>query len=142
MKKIDSRELTPAQKKKILEKYDYTCVYCFCDADTVDHVIPWSYRRDDNEDNLVAACWKCNLIVNNKVFDFFHLKQEYIQGQLYKWINKNPIIIWTKDEIDTISYNLRTIITPSVIIVEDEAESNRVTLKLLKDGLKVIRKHF
>ena len=91
MLKIDQRTLTQAEKEKILKKYDYTCVYCFCDADTIDHIIPWSYIRCDNEENLVAACWICNLIATNKVFDSFYEKQKYVQDKKYQWIKKHPI---------------------------------------------------
>ena len=62
MRKIDDRTLTPAQKQKILEKYENTCGYCFGIAEEVDHILPWSYLHDDTEDNLIASCWLCNIL--------------------------------------------------------------------------------
>src|SRR4030065_1550896 len=88
LRKIDRRGLTADRKKTILKKYDYTCVYCFCDGDNVDHIIPWSYTHDDSEDNLVVACWICNLIASNRVFDTFEEKQIFIQNRKYQWIRR------------------------------------------------------
>ena len=52
MRKIDDRTLTPAQKQKILEKYENTCGYCFGIAEEVDHILPfWQFMQ-----NLRIAC--------------------------------------------------------------------------------------
>jgi hypothetical protein len=70
--------LTDVQRTRILEKYDYLCVYCMREADSVDHIIPWSYLHDSNDENLVACCMECNLIAGDKVFFSFAEKYQYI----------------------------------------------------------------
>ncbi|MCR4286905.1 MAG: HNH endonuclease, partial [Deltaproteobacteria bacterium] len=126
MKKIDDRTLTPALRKKILDKYDNICVYCFSDADQVDHLTPWSYRHDDSENNLVASCWLCNIIGSNKIFKTFGKKQEYIQKRRYDWIKRHPIPLWTKEELKKLGYALRVKTSNTCIILDTEEEKLRV----------------
>ncbi len=51
---------------KILERDNWTCVYCGEPANHVDHVIPTSRGGDTTLENLVAACWHCNISKNNR----------------------------------------------------------------------------
>lgn len=138
MRGIDGRTLTPNQKKIVLTRFDYTCVYCFAEAETVDHVIPWSYRHDNSDDNLVAACWLCNLIAHNKMFDTLSQKQEYVIAKKYNWIKKNPIPLWTLSEIKELGRVLKKYVSDSVVILDDEEQRQKVKRILLHEGFRVI----
>lgn len=136
MQNIDARTLTKSRRIKILEKYDYVCVYCWGLADQVDHVMPWSYKHCNDEDNLVAACWLCNLIGTNKVFDCFRKKQDHIQANRYRWIKNHPIPLWLKEEIKELGYNLQKKVENSCIVFETEEERQRTKKILLKEGFR------
>ena len=138
MKKIDDRDLTPAQKKKILEKFDFTCVYCWNPAETVEHIIPWSYDHDNREENLVAACWLCNLIASNKVFNTFSDKLAHVQNRRYQWIKNNPIPLWTVKEVNELGRTLKKYVMDSVMILDDEEQRRKVKNILLKEGFRII----
>ena len=47
-------------RERILRRDQYICQYCGQEADTVDHVIPRRLGGLDSDDNLVAACSRCN----------------------------------------------------------------------------------
>jgi 5-methylcytosine-specific restriction endonuclease McrA len=65
---IGTRRWNDKIKPRILKRDDYTCFYCGQDADTVDHVIPRRLNGDDSDDNLVAACRKCNYSKGGRFF--------------------------------------------------------------------------
>lgn len=46
--------------ESILERDDYTCVYCGEYADTIDHIVPKAQGGLTISKNCVAACKKCN----------------------------------------------------------------------------------
>lgn len=84
MRDINARTLTQSRKESVLRRNSYTCVYCFNMADTVDHIVPWSFKRDNRDSNLVASCKRCNNLASSNVFDSFFEKQKYIQDKLIK----------------------------------------------------------
>jgi HNH endonuclease len=53
--------------EQVRRRYNYRCGYCgVSEADTggeltVDHYVPVSAGRDDSDDNLVYACFRCNM---------------------------------------------------------------------------------
>ena len=47
-------------RERILIRDGYTCQWCGSEANTVDHVIERSQGGSDHEDNLIAACNRCN----------------------------------------------------------------------------------
>ncbi|TDL43594.1 HNH endonuclease [Microbacterium oleivorans] len=47
-------------RQSVLERDDFTCVYCGEVATTADHVLPKSRGGEDRLDNLVASCQPCN----------------------------------------------------------------------------------
>lgn len=47
-------------RARILLRDGYTCQWCGAEANTVDHVIERSQGGSDHEDNLIAACNRCN----------------------------------------------------------------------------------
>jgi hypothetical protein len=56
--------LTAQEKFRVLHRDDFTCMYCGAKPGAeflqVDHLIPQSIGGSDNDENLVAACVKCN----------------------------------------------------------------------------------
>lgn len=56
-------------RRRILEKYNYTCAYCGDEANHVDHVFPVTRGGTDDDDNLVAACRDCNLSKGKKTLE-------------------------------------------------------------------------
>jgi 5-methylcytosine-specific restriction endonuclease McrA len=58
-------------KKNILRRDHYTCLYCGRRGDrlTVDHVTPRSKGGDTTWTNVVAACLRCNLYKGNRAVD-------------------------------------------------------------------------
>lgn len=65
-------------KKKILERDQYVCAYCYGAASVVEHVVPWDWSKNDDENNLVASCVECNQIATDKIFSSFDEKLAYI----------------------------------------------------------------
>jgi len=47
-------------REKVLIRDAYTCYYCGQEANTVDHIIPISKGGISVEDNMIAACVRCN----------------------------------------------------------------------------------
>lgn len=45
---------------RILTRDNWTCHYCGCPADTVDHLLERKRGGTNDEGNLVAACDRCN----------------------------------------------------------------------------------
>lgn len=58
------RTLLQQDKFKIACRDDFTCLFCGArpgnDKIEIEHLIPVSKHGSDNEENLVAACHKCN----------------------------------------------------------------------------------
>jgi len=62
-----------------MERDHYTCVYCGHMAVGLDHIIPRGHRMStDNDDNLVAACSRCNTIAGSKFFNSLNEKRAYV----------------------------------------------------------------
>lgn len=74
--------IKPKLKNLVKDRDDGICQYCGEMADTIDHVIPYSYGGRDELDNLVAACRPCNFFVSDMVFDTIEAKRAYIQGKM------------------------------------------------------------
>ena len=55
-------------KQRILRRDQFICQYCGLEADTVDHVVPRRLGGLDNDENLVAACRRCNLAKGGRFF--------------------------------------------------------------------------
>lgn len=61
-------------KETILAKQNNRCFYCGTRFDvltlpTYDHLLPFSYSYNNEDQNFVAACSKCNSLKSGKVFD-------------------------------------------------------------------------
>lgn len=47
-------------REKVLLRDGHTCYYCGQEANTADHLIPISKGGMSSEENMVAACVRCN----------------------------------------------------------------------------------
>jgi len=62
------RVLNRSLVKKVLNKYNHTCVYCGSTENlTIDHVKPFSKGGKDNFSNLQVLCKSCNSRKGNKI---------------------------------------------------------------------------
>jgi len=90
-------------KNQILKKQENKCIYCKCDLDGwifnkkrqeytpvkihYDHFISWNYSRNDQENNLVAACHVCNFIKSDLYFrDFVSTRDHILKKRAEKWV--------------------------------------------------------
>jgi len=83
-------------RKEILKKQNNKCYYChnrlgyyyerngrvIKSVIHFDHVIPFSFSHNSNEDNFVAACNLCNLYKSNLMFDTLFDAQEYLENAI------------------------------------------------------------
>ena len=62
-KKGVRKEISPKKRFNILERDNFSCVYCGKTGDKleIDHIIPQSLGGTNSESNLVACCSACNL---------------------------------------------------------------------------------
>jgi len=88
------------------------CAYCGMPAETDDHVIPWSFYASVNDCvilsayrwALVPACYECNCIAGDKVFETISQKRRYIQERLrcrYRKILSIPP--WSEEDLADLS---------------------------------------
>jgi 5-methylcytosine-specific restriction endonuclease McrA len=47
-------------REKVLIRDGYTCYYCGQEANTVDHIVPISKGGISSDENMIAACTRCN----------------------------------------------------------------------------------
>lgn len=69
--KINRKKIKPIafQRKGVLVRDNYTCVYCGKYGNTIDHIIPTSLGGETSYANCVAACQKCNNKKSNKTLE-------------------------------------------------------------------------
>ena len=76
--------ISRAIKNKILARQENMCFYCETKLDEYqwdskknkyimpqihfDHLTPWSYSQNNDDDNLVASCAQCNLCKSSLIF--------------------------------------------------------------------------
>ena len=56
-------------RKMVMERDNWTCVYCGQPAEEVDHIIPKQIGGHDYPSNLAAACKKCNYYKSTNCVD-------------------------------------------------------------------------
>jgi len=93
---------TQKNYSKVFTRDNFVCQYCSLDlkysndicALWIDHIIPINYGGNNDIDNLVVACEKCNSLANAKVFDNFETKKKYVlQRRLDKGLFVKPYLI-------------------------------------------------
>lgn len=70
-------------KKKILQKYNYTCCYCGKVGDTIDHIKPKSNGGISSFSNCICACKRCNKNKDNLSIEEFLFYIEPIEVSAY-----------------------------------------------------------
>lgn len=129
------RTLRRKRKHQVLERDSYSCAYCTELAAYVDHVLPWSYEHNNDMTNLVAACFLCNSIASNKVFDGFQKKQAHIL-EIRSKMKKCVVGIWLIEELDGLGYGLRSAVESSALVVESVADAVKLQATLKEMGIR------
>jgi hypothetical protein len=135
---IDARRLTPARRESILFRDSRICAYCLEEADEVDHIVPWSYRHDDSDENLVAACWLCNHIASNKVFDTVQEKKSYILKRKDKILSDTVIALWLEEELKELGPSMRRDVRSNCLVFEDRDGALRAMRRMRDVGFEVV----
>lgn len=133
----EARTLTVSDKTDILERDNYVCQYCGSNADSVDHIIPWSHCHNNSPFNLVAACQICNSVAGNKVFDTFMEKKNHVITRRLQMLSRRSVPIWTKAEVDELSGRIKDMVMSDCVVVENEAEGRKIAIRLAQDGFSV-----
>lgn len=67
---------------RMITFYGQNCAYCMEEpAQSIDHVIPWSYSQDNSIENLRPCCLWCNLHAGDKMFSSFEQKRAYLKDK-------------------------------------------------------------
>ncbi len=73
------RHITPALRRAVFERDNYTCMYCGACGDDVcleiDHIIPVSRGGNSDIRNLVTACEHCNRSKQDKLIGIQELRE-------------------------------------------------------------------
>lgn len=65
--------------RRLTEMYGYLCYYCHeGPSESIDHVVPQSWDNDNSLENLVPACFWCNHLAADMIFDTIEDKTRYI----------------------------------------------------------------
>ena len=80
-------------RRRILQRDLWECYWCGADANTVDHLVPVAKGGLDIDENLVAACKKCNYSKQDKMPDEFQLQRAglFLQGDSTAHISRGSI---------------------------------------------------
>ena len=83
--------ITQKTKHEVYERDDYVCQYCgiWCyeswsvdpSALTIDHMLPHTVGGQDNIENLITCCRRCNGIKSSLIFKDFDEARKYIKEQ-------------------------------------------------------------
>lgn len=87
---------------KVFKRDNYTCRYCANNDTplTVDHLVLWENMGQSVEDNLIAACRKCNKTRGNTEFEDW-IKTDYYNSKLKNFqypaaAHKHNMDIWNR----------------------------------------------
>jgi hypothetical protein len=72
------KRLTESAKKNIYIRDKYECQYCGSKEDLeIDHIIPLSKGGNNEPDNLITSCHKCNALKGDKTLEEFITNNKY-----------------------------------------------------------------
>jgi hypothetical protein len=120
------RSIREAQRERILERDGRICVYCHKPANSVDHVIPYSYNGNNTDSNLVACCLRCNSIAGSQIFDSLAQKAAYIRATLERKGERLGLPIWQADDMPVAAPK------PKCPVVLPEPEPPKPSLTVIK----------
>lgn len=89
------------------------CIYCGEPADTVEHLIPWSfisrvYEKDRKLKGFCTyACRECNTLAGNRLFFTFEERVKFVSDRLRKKHKKDMTVVWDKSELSELHGNLK-----------------------------------
>lgn len=130
---LDRKGFTKAIKKRVLTRDGNACRYCGDIATTVDHIVPVSFIPIHQENNLVAACGRCNNKLGNRMFTSLDEKREFLLQNLKS--RKRTVPLWIKSEIKELGHVLASSILDGCLVVSTEEERKHVAHYLEKMGL-------
>lgn len=87
------------------------CTYCGADAESRDHVIPWSFQKTTTRRGLSASgpmthcCKFCNSFLSNRFFSDFRTRCEFIQHYMNRMAKP---IEWHEWQMRKLDYTLRS----------------------------------
>lgn len=83
-----ARQISRGVSWSVYKRDGYRCRYCGKDGIpmTVDHIVLWEHGGPSIEENLVAACRKCNKKRGNMPYD------EWLRSPYYRMASRNLII--------------------------------------------------
>ena len=127
-----TRYIPEAVRREVFERHEHICQYCLLNvADSIDHILPYSFLPDHSPDNLTASCMRCNAIAGSKMFPTIHEKRLYIIRRLVKKRTKIPV--WTQAEVDDLEGTLKTC---RKIVVSSERERQQMMEYIRSIGLE------
>lgn len=125
------------------KKYGRLCVYCGNAANSIDHLLPHSYRADNSLENLAPACMTCNQLVGNKVFYTFEEKKSFIlEERERKHLNSSPPDIdWSEEAEDEIYREEGELLVQDAIWepVDDHEQEQRKSSGIDEDWLDILQ---
>lgn len=85
------KRFTDSQKKYVLERDEYTCVFCGKRGAEVDHLVPISKGGQSIVENGICLCQVCNGKKNNKI------EIDQLTRGIYWLLSKGEDMSWTED---------------------------------------------
>ena len=79
-------KFTKEEWLEILKEYDYRCIYCGSkERITVDHALPICKGGTNHKDNIVPACYECNVKKNRMTREeFLDKAKPYLMSKGYQ----------------------------------------------------------
>jgi hypothetical protein len=96
-----SRQIDQLTSWKVYRRDGFMCRYCGKQGGevplTVDHIITWEDGGPSTEDNLVAACKKCNKTRGNMPYG------QWLQDPYYKRVSRGLIVKAAEDNVNLVA---------------------------------------
>jgi len=124
--------------KRILEKYDYACVYCNGPAVDVDHIQAWQFNQVHDENNLVAACKLCNALGHMKAFENLSDKREYILERRKRKRGKTVIALWFVEDFESLGPGLKRMLGDGIALCDSVEDLFEKAVFFAQEGFKVV----
>ena len=128
------KPLQLGMRNRVMQRDSGICRYCGHQAEVIDHVNPYSYVGEHEEDNLVASCWICNALVSNKLFMDFESKKKFILHGRTQWLQHRQITLWLLSELEEMGKNMRRKIESTCVVVESRDEMDAISRRLSQEG--------
>ena len=125
-------------KCKYNRNFKEICFYCGAAGNHRDHVHPVSARGEARRyarQELVYACFECNVLLGSKVFNTIEDRVDYlVQTIIKRYKLSGPVVSWTEKEIKGLGPSLRAAIREG-LQERHEAEMRVMYLKKVKEEM-------